>query len=404
MRFALSAPALHIGSGYAIQARHLAHHLKDAGHQVAVLAFQGHTGAILNLEGITHYPSGKAQFNVDVAEAWCHHFGADVLITISDLGNQDPSVWARLRAAGVQVLHWVPVDTSEGGALPALSVNDHAMLTLGGGQPIAMSRSGERILRAAGYDPVYVPHGIDTTVFTPREMTRPRHLEGKFIVAANAMYKDIYRKGFFELYGAYAAFHAKHPNSHLLIHSLTGYGQEYDHDDLCRYWGLDGKSVSFTDEDAILAGLVTDEVLAGWYNLADVYVCASWGEGFGIPVVEAQACGVPVIGTDASATAELCGEGWRVASELKWNPVHRRAWRAPSIRGIEQSLERAWRLWNGPSRSTWELKQRKAREFAAAYDVDAVWDEYWVPVVKRCEAGDFRQPVDTQGEDDRVTA
>ncbi len=91
MRFALSAPALHVQSGYGIQARQLAHRLKDAGHQVAVLAFQGHSGTILNIEGITHYPAGKAQFNVDVAEAWCAHFGADVLITISDLGNQDPA-------------------------------------------------------------------------------------------------------------------------------------------------------------------------------------------------------------------------------------------------------------------------------------------------------------------------
>lgn len=402
MRFALSAPALHIGSGYAVQARHLAHSLKDAGHDVAVLAFQGHSGAIMNFEGIPHYPSGKAQFNVDVAEAWCAHFGAEVLITISDLGNQDPAVWARLRARGVQVLHWVPVDTSEGGALPALSVNDHAMLTLGGGQPIAMSRSGERIMRAAGHDPVYVPHGIDTTVFAPREMTRPEHLEGKFIVAANAMYKDIYRKGFFELYGAYAAFHAKHPKSHLLVHSLTGYGPDYDHDDLCRYWGLDGKSVSFTDEDVILAGLVSAEVLAGWYRLADVYVCASWGEGFGIPVIEAQACGVPVIGTDASATTELVplAAGWTVKSEPKWNPVHRRAWRAPSIAGIEEALADAYRLWRGPSRESWRRRCERSRGFALGYDTDRVWDEYWAPVVKRIEAGDFRAPK----EDDRVTS
>ena len=406
MRFALSAPALHVQSGYGIQARHLAHHLKDAGHHVAVLAFQGHSGTIMNIEGITHYPAGKAQFNVDVAEPWCHHFGADVLVTISDLGNQDPAVWGRLRAAGVQVLHWVPVDTSEGGALPALSVNDHAMLTLGGGQPIAMSRSGERIMRAAGHDPVYVPHGIDTTVYRPMEMTRPKHLDGKFIVACNAMYKDIYRKGFFELYGAYAAFHAKHPNSHLLIHSLTGYGPDYDHDDLCRYWGLDGTSVSFTDEDAILAGLVGPDVLAAWYNLADVYVCASWGEGFGIPVIEAQACGVPVIGTDASATTELVapGAGWLVESEPKWNPVHRRVWRAPSIAGLARAIVQAERMWRGPSTESWRRRKAAARQFAAGYDVDRVWDEYWVPVVKRCEAGDFRHPVDTQGDDDRVTA
>jgi len=40
------------------------------------------------------------------------------------------------------------------------------------------------------------------------------------------------------------------------------------------------------------------------YNMAKIYVCLSGCEGFNIPVVEANACGLPVVYNDACATSE----------------------------------------------------------------------------------------------------
>lgn len=50
---------------------------------------------------------------------------------------------------------------------------------------------------------------------------------------------------------------------------------------------------------------VTDEVLAGIYNIFDVYVQYSTNEGFGIPLIEAAGCGVPVIGVNYSAPEDI---------------------------------------------------------------------------------------------------
>lgn len=409
MRVGLSTNALHAKSGYAIQARHVAHHLKDAGHEVAVFAFYGLHGAIMNIEGIPHYPGGALQYNADVLVDHCAHFGAEVLITISDLAHQDTDNILRLRAGGVQVLHWVPVDTSKAGVpgerAGAVSVLDLGVLAAGGGHPIAMSRHGHAQLAALGIEASYAPHGIDTTVFWPlgqaeRDTAREQlGLAGQFVVGVNAMNKDSVRKGFFEAYAGFAKFRANKENaaSCMIIHSENT-SQNFRHEHVLDYLGLTagtlgkdtGKAVYFTPDYEIKVGLVEDQFMAGWYNLADVYLCASWAEGFGIPVVEAQACGVPVIGTDASATTELTGAGWRISSEPKWNPLHAAVWRAPSIADIQQTLQRARRMWKGPSRSIWEMKQAKAREFALGYDVDYVWDEFWAPLVKRIEAGDFR--------------
>ena len=47
-------------------------------------------------------------------------------------------------------------------------------------------------------------------------------------------------------------------------------------------------------------------------NVMDVFLLPSKGEGFGIPLIEAQACGIPVIITKCTGHEELMGGGWFV--------------------------------------------------------------------------------------------
>jgi len=60
-------------------------------------------------------------------------------------------------------------------------------------------------------------------------------------------------------------------------------------------------------DGVIFTGQVPDEELPAHYQLADVFVTASVHEGFCIPVVEAMACGVPVVGARATALPETIG-------------------------------------------------------------------------------------------------
>ena len=54
-------------------------------------------------------------------------------------------------------------------------------------------------------------------------------------------------------------------------------------------------------------GFVPDEDISAVYNLADVFVFPSLYEGFGMPVLEAMACGCPVITTDKGCSPEVGG-------------------------------------------------------------------------------------------------
>lgn len=58
----------------------------------------------------------------------------------------------------------------------------------------------------------------------------------------------------------------------------------------------------------IFPGYVADEDLPLWYNAATLFAFPSVYEGFGMPVVEAMACGTPVVASDASSIPEAVGD------------------------------------------------------------------------------------------------
>ncbi len=60
--------------------------------------------------------------------------------------------------------------------------------------------------------------------------------------------------------------------------------------------------------DVIFPGFLPDDDLPLWYSAADVFVYPSAYEGFGLPVIEAMACGVPTITTNASSLPEAAGD------------------------------------------------------------------------------------------------
>lgn len=61
-------------------------------------------------------------------------------------------------------------------------------------------------------------------------------------------------------------------------------------------------------DSVVFTGHVEDD-LPLLYNLADIYASSSYYEGFGLPFVEAMACGTPVVGRNQSAMPEVIGDG-----------------------------------------------------------------------------------------------
>lgn len=61
-------------------------------------------------------------------------------------------------------------------------------------------------------------------------------------------------------------------------------------------------------ERIIRLGFLSEEELVALYNLADCYLYPSLYEGFGLPILEAQACGCPVITSKVASCPEVAGD------------------------------------------------------------------------------------------------
>jgi len=61
------------------------------------------------------------------------------------------------------------------------------------------------------------------------------------------------------------------------------------------------------DDEVIFTGMIEHEDLPAVYNLATLFVLPSLYEGFGLPVIEAMACGTPVITSNTSSLPEVAG-------------------------------------------------------------------------------------------------
>lgn len=109
------------------------------------------------------------------------------------------------------------------------------------------------------------------------------------------------RKNLPRLIQAYAALPAPLRASHQLLFAgkmPEGNIAEFKH--LAKSAGLNPDELCFT-------GYITDEELIQLYNLCELYIFPSWHEGFGLPALEAMACGAAVIGANTSSLPEVIG-------------------------------------------------------------------------------------------------
>ena len=370
MRLIWHSNAPWCATGYGRQTAIWAPLLRDAGHEVAISAFHGLQGSALPWHDIPVYPGGREAWGLDIITWHYRHWKADLLITLMDSWCLDP---AYLSGSGMSMAHWTPVDCEP------LGDADRQSLEATGGVPVAISRHGERMLGAAGLKPLYVPHGIDTTVFQPpadrQALRKAMGVDDRFVIGICAANTDQRRKALAEQFQAFARFRRKHPEALLLVHTVADNEQ---------FGGLElrviaqqleiTEAVRFTEEYKLLAGLVSDEALAVWYGVLDVLSAAACGEGFGLPVIEAQACGTPVIVTRASSMPELAGPGWIVSGDRFWIGLHQAWWTKPHVAEITRAYEQAFL----DARN----RRKQSRDFALGYDAKTILEKHWMPALE----------------------
>jgi glycosyltransferase involved in cell wall biosynthesis len=137
--------------------------------------------------------------------------------------------------------------------------------------------------------------------------------------------------------------------------------------------GLPKEAVIFPDPIKHRYGYTPQE-MAVIYSTMDVLLHASYGEGFGVPAIEAQACGTRVIGSNWAATPDLLSDdSWLVDGQPFWDEAQSSFFMIPLIPSVINALKEANEL-----RGHSDTAVERAKEF----DADTVWRNHWQPFLK----------------------
>ena len=199
------------------------------------------------------------------------------------------------------------------------------------------------------------------------------------------------RKCFQQAFEAFRILQRKHENAVLYVHTTlaASYAGGEDIPTLLASLEIPEDAVKYPNQYSMIFSPIDDRKLATIYSAMDVLLNPSMGEGFGIPVLEAAACGTPSVVTDFSAMSEVCGPGWRVNGRPYW--TGQASWMAvPDVGEIVEALEECHGLDSGERAALGKM----CRDHALKYAAPRVLDEYMLPALEEIqERIGMREPV-----------
>lgn len=329
-----------VGTGYGKQTKIILNGLLEKGHTPSLLAFYGLLGGCIEYEGYKVVcPSNYDPWGNDVVKAHSERLGAKAVVTLMDLFILNQEIWSNLELPWIA---WTPLDADTIGTptLNLLKLVDY---------PVAMSTHGTIQMVEVGVEPAAtIYHAVDMDIYKPkdkRECRKELGLDEEAYIIGMVMANKGDRKQYATQLAAIAQWMKTDPDRNIKVYIHTDTTSQmggWDMKTITTKLGLTGKVYSTSQYDASVIGL-SESMMATLYNSFDVLMNCSGGEGFGVPIVEAQACGVPVLATNVTAMTELVHNGYLVEPISRSLANHYGYQYVPSIADMVYRLECIYR-------------------------------------------------------------
>ena len=361
-------------SGYANQTNEILYRLLKDGWPVACSCFYGLQGGIIEINGLRCYPVMDDPYGTDACYHHAKHWKADVVIPFQDSWPMNPDLLRQLP----RYMPYVPVDSDP---CPDIVLERMRFAY----RIITYSEFGRKSLSDRGYYSTMIPHGVDTQVFKPMDKIETRKQfgipEDALVFGMVAMNKDNpSRKSFQEVLEAFARFVKEHPKAKLFIHSLLEFPKGFPIAQYARFLKVDKFLHYLEPYDTVLT--MDHDAVARLTNSFDVLLCPSNSEGFGLPIIEAQSCGVPVITNDFTSMPELIIPGKtglltkvafkRYAPQLAY-VGH------PDINDLYDKMEQIVRM------DRKKMGEEGRKYMIENYEIEKLVQEKWIPLLEEVQ-------------------
>ena len=320
---------------------------------------------------------------------------SDFFVALQDIFMFEPGPFTCLSAVWMP-LHFTPVEHP---TVMSLADFDIQLPISGWGATLLSTLQDAKSTRHVEV----VAHGRDTSVFCPGPSSRkdlgwPEDAFVCLMVASNS--EESGRKAFDAQIQAFAHFLKANDKAWLHIHAEIV--RAYDIPRLLEIFGLLDRSpfIDWNDHrkrsrpDAIVLGprvsmspptslnKTSDENMANMYRAANVLLAATCSEGCGVPVLEAQLCGTPVVTTRTTAMWEETMLGASVPSQ-QWIARNdfNSGWWLPDSKGVADAILQISK-WTAEEKAA--LVEKHMPRLKKEFSNEAILAQ-WAAVLEKCK-------------------
>ncbi len=338
-------------TGFGKNIHNIMYGLSEAGLETYLLGWGFKYESPIPRTNYTLLPCGNDPFGADVLPHYLQQIKPEVLIVQADtrMVGYLPQMLKQLPSKPT----WIFYPVIDGNTWQ-IDGKDHwplnwSQIIKGADKVVAMSKFGQRVLKSMGIESEVIYHGVDTTRFLPASEEQRKALKkqvglGEDTFIFLGVFKNMQRKNPEKYLQAFKIFlenkdltQAEKDKCVLLLHTQPQpqIGGEYDLAEQSIDCGLQlGKNIIFSNQQ------LPPEQMQLIYQTSDVFLHLGTMEGFGIPILEAMSCGLPIVGVDSCTMPELIGDCGLLSEVPRYKNNHKIKY--GSYNGVEAEHVDPW--------------------------------------------------------------
>jgi len=373
-------------TAYAKNALNICTRLIQAGHDVAIFAFTGLRWHTVEYEGIKVFPNNYSDQGQVYLPIWCDFYKPDLVIQHFDFWTVGDYL-SKMKYNLPPVYTYTPIDHDPCPPPVVKSVQ-------GATKVIAMTKFAQEKFADVNIESVYIPHAVNVDIYKPgskKEARKTIELPEDCFIFLSVATNIGPRKNLGNVLRAFRDFLNIVPearnDAYLYIHAYI-YRDErnktgYNLPEIWKNLGI-ASHVRCTHPVFYDAIGYTEEKMADLYRSANWTILCSFGEGFGISIIESLACEVPIIHSNFSCLPEVVGPGGLPVDAIELVPfeVSSSFQSIPSTKQITERMVEAYVDWeNNNSKLRDELGKKGRQHVLKNYTYDIVMPK-WLELVE----------------------